>query len=150
MIGHLGDGVFPAGESVNGAVQHVALFHEGHAANQRFHDFFTGVRRDEYPRLTIVDDVVHLLLLKAPANCSEINTSALSRPANLEKARMVLEQYGDVIATLQSQGTEQLSTLVSTGFKLRKGNGFTGFGHYVSRLVRMGGSNLSWTHVFLP
>ena len=108
------------------------------------------MRRDEYPRLTVIHDVIHFLLLQAPADGGEINARTLGCPANLKKARMVLEQYGDVITTLQPQRTEQLSALISTGFKLREGNSFTSFGHDVGRLVRMGGSNLSWTHVFLP
>ena len=105
---------------------------------------------NKYPRLAVVHNVVHLCLLEPPADGGVVNAGALCCPANLEKARVVLEQDSDMVTALKPKRAKQLGTLVSSGFQLSKGDPVTCLGHDISRLIRMGGSYICWTHLFLP
>ena len=77
-----------------------------HATLQRLYNRPTVAGSNKYSGLAIVNDVFNFRLLQAPTDRSEIQSGALSSPTNFEKIRMVLQQYCDVVTTLQSEGAK--------------------------------------------
>src|SRR4029450_1493536 len=78
----------------------------------RFYSVAPSVRRDEYFRFAVVDDVFHFLPLQSPADRCVVESRALRRPADLEELRMIFEQDCDVVAAPEPKRPEELRTAV--------------------------------------
>ena len=103
-------------------------------------------RRDEHLRLTVVDDVRHLLRRQVRVDAREVEAGALCATAGLEHARVVLHEERHVVESLQPQVTKQVRDAIAAALVLGEGDRLARGRHDDGRLIRMFGGVLRGVH----
>jgi hypothetical protein len=128
-------GGFPRLVAGDGAFDHVAARH----ALQKRREFRRLVgevlRRDEQPGTAVGHDIVDLGRGQPRADGGVDQARALGTPADLEEARIVLEEDRDVIAGGQAERAEKLRDAVGLLVELAVGHRLAAARHDVGRLV---------------
>ncbi len=134
LAGHC---LFPRLIAGDGAVQHVAVgdaLHQWRELGRLVGEIFRG---DEELRAAVSHDVIDFSGGQPRADGGVDQARALGAPADLEEARVVLEEQRDVVAGPEARGTEKLRDAVGLIVELPVGHRLAGRGHDVGGLVRM-------------
>ena len=130
-----GDGVLVGGEAVRCAADHQAVLQ---LRAQRRHVHRNGAPefgRNEQPGAAVVDDVSDLAGGEVRTDRRVIEPGPLGAPAQLEEARMVLDEEGDVVAGADAERAQQPGEAVRARLQFRIGHGLGAAGHDERGLV---------------
>ena len=104
------------------------------------------LRGDEQPGAAVGHDIVDLGGGEARADRGVDQARALRAPADLEEARIVLEEDRDMVAGLEAQRAEELRDAVGLLVELAIGHRLAAAGHDVGRLVGIGAGVMIGMH----
>jgi len=125
---------------VGGKARHRAIHHQArdqawHLGRHALRHGGLRMRGDQHPGAAVGHDMRRVIHVQARADAHVDQPRALRAPAQLEQARVVLQQEGHAVARLQPVVAEQPRRLVGALVKLAVSNDGAA-GHDDGRLVR--------------
>ena len=131
------DRVLPGVVARDRAIDHVAMRRALHQWHQLGRLLGQRLRGYEQPGAAIGHDIVDLGGGEARADRRVDQARALGTPADLEEARIVLEEDRDMVAGLEAERAEELRDAVGLLVELAIGHRLATAGHDVGGLVGM-------------
>ena len=131
---------------VVGAVDDQPAFDGGAHRHDLAGDVELLPRRDEHPRLAVVDDVGELLGRQVRVDARVVEARPLARPAHLHVAGVVLHEDRVVVEPLEPLVAQQVREAVGALLELAVGDDLATRGHDERRLIGARGGVLPRVH----